>query len=120
MQFQSPMFNKRTDRYGGSLENRSRFLFETIDDIRTARSLVRVGASGHIMTAQQAAAVLDAGCDFVMLGKAAILNPSFPQKVEKNAEYRLPSLPVTESHPREPRLSKKFINYTRTWDGFVR
>lgn len=30
-QFLSPMFNKCTDRYGGSLENRSRLLFEVID-----------------------------------------------------------------------------------------
>lgn len=36
MQLLSPMFNHRTDRYGGSLENRSRFLFEVIDGIRAA------------------------------------------------------------------------------------
>lgn len=35
-QFLSPMFNKRTDRYGGSLESRSRLLFEVIDGIRAA------------------------------------------------------------------------------------
>ncbi|KAJ5641058.1 NADH:flavin oxidoreductase/NADH oxidase [Penicillium herquei] len=36
IQFLSPMFNKRNDQYGGSLENRSRFLFEVIDGIRVA------------------------------------------------------------------------------------
>jgi 2,4-dienoyl-CoA reductase-like NADH-dependent reductase (Old Yellow Enzyme family) len=33
-EFLSPLSNKRTDRYGGSFENRIRFLLETIDAIR--------------------------------------------------------------------------------------
>ncbi|MGD9020952.1 MAG: NADH:flavin oxidoreductase, partial [Lysobacterales bacterium] len=33
-QFLSPEINRRTDRYGGSLENRSRILFEIIEGIR--------------------------------------------------------------------------------------
>ncbi len=33
-QFLSPVTNRRTDRYGGSLENRMRFLFEIIDSVR--------------------------------------------------------------------------------------
>ena len=35
-QFLSPYFNKRTDRYGGPLENRVRFAQEVLDSIRTA------------------------------------------------------------------------------------
>ncbi|CAG7923625.1 unnamed protein product [Penicillium olsonii] len=187
MQFLSPMFNHRTDRYGGSLENRSRFLFEVIDGIRAAchadfqiglrismerygvslvdlqkvaarsireetidfldlavwdyrkttdeppfqgqtllgiftqlpRSSVRIGASGHIMTAEQAAAVLESGCDFVMLGKAAIIDPSFPKKLEVDVNYRLPSLPVTRQFLKDSGLSNNFIEYMKTWSGFV-
>ncbi|MDE6124429.1 MAG: FAD-dependent oxidoreductase [Eubacterium sp.] len=33
-QFLSPETNKRTDQYGGNLENRMRFLLEIIDDVR--------------------------------------------------------------------------------------
>jgi len=33
-QFLSPLTNKRTDRYGGSLENRARFAIEVLDAIR--------------------------------------------------------------------------------------
>ena len=33
-QFLSATYNRRTDRYGGSLENRSRIFFEIIDGIR--------------------------------------------------------------------------------------
>jgi len=35
-QFLSPAMNTRTDEYGGSMENRMRFLLETIDSVREA------------------------------------------------------------------------------------
>lgn len=35
-QFFSPLFNHRTDSYGGSIENRCRFLFETVSKVRNA------------------------------------------------------------------------------------
>lgn len=35
-QFLSPYFNRRTDEYGGSLENRMRFLVETLQTVREA------------------------------------------------------------------------------------
>lgn len=34
-QFYSPLSNFRADRYGGSFENRTRFLFETVDAVRS-------------------------------------------------------------------------------------
>ncbi|NLD38928.1 MAG: FAD-dependent oxidoreductase [Desulfatiglans sp.] len=33
-QFSSPLYNKRTDEYGGSLENRARFTVEVLDKVR--------------------------------------------------------------------------------------
>ncbi|KAK1149003.1 hypothetical protein N8T08_007678 [Aspergillus melleus] len=187
MQFLSPVYNRRTDRYGGCLDNRSRFLFEVIDGIRAVcrpdfqiglrismerygvalsdmqlvaaramreeqidyldlalwdyrkvtqespfagrtllsvfthlpRSSVRLGASGHIMTVEQAVEALDAGCDFIMLGKAAILDPDFPRRAEIEVNYRPPSLPVTDSYLQQSGLSDRFIEYMRTWPGFV-
>jgi 2,4-dienoyl-CoA reductase-like NADH-dependent reductase (Old Yellow Enzyme family)/thioredoxin reductase len=35
-QFLTPRINKRTDRYGGSLDNRMRFLLETVERVRAA------------------------------------------------------------------------------------
>ncbi|CAG8365138.1 unnamed protein product [Penicillium salamii] len=187
MEFLSPLFNKRTDRYGGSFENRARLLFEIIGGIRATcgadfqiglrismerygwslleaqlvakraieeeeidyldlavwdyrkiaqeepfegrsllsvftelpRSSVRLGASGHIMSARQAVEVLDAGCDFVILGKAAILDPGFPNAAEKTPDYHAPALPVTGDWLKRSGLSDKFIEYMRTWEGFV-
>jgi 2,4-dienoyl-CoA reductase-like NADH-dependent reductase (Old Yellow Enzyme family) len=34
-QFMAPNANRRVDRYGGSFENRIRFLMELLEDIRT-------------------------------------------------------------------------------------
>lgn len=48
-QFLSPLTNRRTDEYGGSLENRARFAIEIIDAIRAAvgrRMLIEVRLSG--------------------------------------------------------------------------
>lgn len=36
LQFLSPYYNKRTDKYGGSLENRARFWIETLEKVRKA------------------------------------------------------------------------------------
>jgi dimethylamine/trimethylamine dehydrogenase len=36
LQFLSPYYNKRTDKYGGSLENRARFWVETLEKVKTA------------------------------------------------------------------------------------
>lgn len=48
-QFFSPRINHRTDEYGGSIENRMRFLLETIDRVRNAlpklRLIVRLSVS---------------------------------------------------------------------------
>ncbi|KAF5506264.1 putative NADH-dependent flavin oxidoreductase YqiG [Colletotrichum siamense] len=187
MQFLSPLFNHRTDKYGGSLENRSRFLFEVIRGIRQnckpdfqiglrvslerygvpltemyevlakaireeeidyldlavwdwkkvtqeaplqgktflsifmnlPRSSVRIGATGKIMDLQEAITVLEGGCDFVMFGRAAILEHDFPKRLEENSEHQSPSLPVSEAYLKAQGLSDSFVKYMKTWEGFV-
>jgi NADPH2 dehydrogenase len=50
-QFLSPISNKRTDEYGGSLDNRYRFLSEVIDAVQTVWNgplFVRVSATDHL------------------------------------------------------------------------
>jgi 2,4-dienoyl-CoA reductase-like NADH-dependent reductase (Old Yellow Enzyme family) len=55
-QFLSPFFNKRTDRYGGTIENRSRFAVETLGAVRRA-----VGADFPILIKLNSADFLDGG-----------------------------------------------------------
>ncbi|KAG0357147.1 hypothetical protein BGZ54_000441 [Gamsiella multidivaricata] len=52
-QFLSPFTNKRTDQYGGSLENRARFLLEVIEEVKNnfpkeKPIFVRVSASDNV------------------------------------------------------------------------
>ncbi|GAB9473134.1 hypothetical protein Gpo141_00010292 [Globisporangium polare] len=42
-QFLQTVSNKRTDKYGGSLENRSRFLFEIVDAVKSVWPADRIG-----------------------------------------------------------------------------
>ena len=187
-QFLSPAINRREDRYGGSIENRARIIFEIIDGIRAqcrpdfqvglrlsperfglklaemrevaaevlrqgkidyldmslwevtaepadpafkGRSLmscfaelprggVRLGAAGKVTSAESATWVLDAGCDFVLVGRAAILRHDFPERVRRDPAYQSPALPVTAQHLRHEGVSPRFIDYIATlWPDFV-
>jgi len=186
-EFLSPEGNRRTDRYGGSPENRARLLFEIVDGIRAAcrpdflvglrlsperyaqnlkeirdvaaevmaqakidyldlslwdvtkqpeddrfkgrtllscftdlpRGTVRLGAAGKVMGARTAAAVLEAGCDFVSIGRAAILRHDFPERVRHDPDYVSPALPVTAGHLSDEGVSEPFIAYLHSWPGFV-
>jgi 2,4-dienoyl-CoA reductase-like NADH-dependent reductase (Old Yellow Enzyme family) len=186
-QFLSPTINQRTDRYGGSLENRSRIIFDIIEGIRARcrpdfslglrlsperfdlrlgeildlaqrlmdedridyldmslwdvrkepeeeafkgrtlmsyftdlkRGAVRLGVAGKVMAPQVAVDCLDAGCDFVLLGRAAILHHDYPQRLAADADFRPISLPVTREYLRAEGLGPAFVDYMNTWRGFV-
>lgn len=186
-EFMSPYLNDRTDRYGGSVENRARLTIEVIEGIRRAcgpgfqigwrlsieryglrldelrdiaaeildrelidyldlalwdsaqvvedgafrgktmlsvftelpRKGVRVGAAGRIMGAARAAQLLDESCDFVLIGRAGILQRDFPLQVKANPHYDSPRLPVTAEYLRQGGLSERFIRHMRGWQSFV-
>lgn len=186
-EFMSPTLNTRTDRYGGSVENRARLTIEVMQAIREAcgmdfqigwrlsveryglrledlreiaahildrelidyldlalwdsaqivqegafrgqtmlsvfanlpRKGVRLGVAGKIMSAQRAAQLLDEGCDFVLIGRAGILQRDFPRQVKENPFYQSPQLPVTAQYLRSGGLSERFIAHMRRWPQFV-
>ncbi len=186
-QFLSSTHNKRKDSYGGSLENRSRLLFEIIKGIRSAcgsdflvgvrlsperfgmrleeiitickwlidkgftdfldislwdvfkepeepeykgKSLlnhftglemkdVRLTVAGNIRSAADVHSVIDAGVDFVSIGRAAILHHDFPLKVRDHIDFVPVSLPVSQDYLAEEGLGVKFIEYLKKWPGFV-
>ena len=187
LEFLSPKLNRREDRYGGSLENRARIIFEIIDGIRREcradfqlglrlsperfgvllpeirdvatevmrqgkidyldmslwdytieakdehfagrklldiftqipRGNVRLGVAGKIRDAQDAVKVIDAGCDYALIGRAAILKHDFPEQVRRNPNYASPPLPVSPDYLAREGLSPKFVTYMRTFPGFV-
>ncbi|MCV9927584.1 NADH:flavin oxidoreductase [Flavobacterium sp. LS1R49] len=186
-QFISPLTNRRKDKYGGILENRSRLLFEIIEGIRKTcskdfhiglrlniesrttvieeirdiaaeamiqekidfiefapwgkpvgnvgddllidpflkiftelpRKNVRLGASGRVLSAQHAVQMLENGCDFVMIGRAAILDSNFVNELISDHNYKSPQLPVRTEYLERQGLSPEFIGYLKQWEGFV-
>lgn len=186
-QFLSPEINQRDDKYGGSLENRSRLLFDIIEGVRAAtrpgfslgvrlsperfglrlpeisdvaqrlmregridyldmslwdvfkqpedktlgdrslrswftdldRGKVRLGAAGKITTGEQSLRALEAGLDFVVIGRAAILHHDFPKRVAADRDFKPVPLPVSPDYLRSEGLGDAFVDYMRTWKGFV-
>ncbi|HVY89541.1 MAG TPA: NADH:flavin oxidoreductase [Hyphomonadaceae bacterium] len=98
-------------------EHKGRTLMSFFTDL--PRGSVRLGAAGKVMTGPQAQGVLDAGCDYVVIGRAAILRHDFPNRVKADASYTSPPLPVTVQHLNDEGLSPPFVTYMRNWPGFV-
>jgi 2,4-dienoyl-CoA reductase-like NADH-dependent reductase (Old Yellow Enzyme family) len=187
-QFLSPTINKRTDQYGGSLENRARIIFDIIDGIRARcrpgfllgirlsperfdmkfgeilevaqrlmsegkidfidmslwdsfkepleeafqgrtllsyfteleRGDVRLATAGKINTPDDARRCMEAGADFVVLGRAAILHHDFPKRMAENPDFEPVSLPVTRDYLRSEGLGEVFLDYMASWSGFVK
>jgi 2,4-dienoyl-CoA reductase-like NADH-dependent reductase (Old Yellow Enzyme family) len=186
-QFLSLTDNRRTDRYGGSFENRARIVFEIIDGVRAAcrpdfqlglrlsperyglrliemrelaqevmtqgkidwldmsmwdagkepveeahrgrpllsyftdlpRGPARLGVAGKIMTPRTAAELIEAGADFVLIGRAAILHHDFPVQARRDPGFTPVPLPVSADYLRRQGLGRRFLRYMQTWDGFV-
>ncbi len=83
------------------------------------RGDVAIGAAGKIMSAQQAREVLAAGFDFPVIGRGAILHHDFPQRALADPSFAAIATPVTEAYLRGEGLGAAFVNYMRTWKGFV-
>lgn len=83
------------------------------------RAETRLGVAGKIRTPAEAQAVLDAGVDWVMLGRAAILHHDFPNQALQDPQFEPVSLPVTRSYLANEGLSPKFVDYMAGWKGFV-
>ncbi len=186
-QFISKDINKRTDAYGGDLNNRSRLLFEIVDGVRKTcgkdfllgvrlspekfgmelsevktlckrlvdegnvdfldislwdcfklpedpkyqnisllehfTSLdfkqVKLTVAGKISKAKEVQQILDAGVDFVTIGRSAILHHDFPVKVIENPDFEPIQIPVSKAYLRKEGLSDTFIDYMNRWPNFV-
>jgi len=187
-QFLSSEINHREDRFGGSLNNRARPIFEIIAGIRSRcrpdfqlgvrlsperfgmelgevrtiaqrlmsegqidyldmslwdvckepeaaefkgrslmsyfteldRGTVRLGVAGKVSRPEHARACLEAGVDFVLLGRAAILQHDFPDRTAAEPDFEPVQLPVTRAHLKEQGLGDAFVAYMSGWPGFVK
>jgi 2,4-dienoyl-CoA reductase-like NADH-dependent reductase (Old Yellow Enzyme family) len=83
------------------------------------RGNVRLGVAGKVRTPTDALRCLDAGVDFVLLGRAAILHHDFPQQTERDKNFQPARNPVSKDYLREEGLGEVFVGYMGTWKGFI-
>jgi 2,4-dienoyl-CoA reductase-like NADH-dependent reductase (Old Yellow Enzyme family) len=83
------------------------------------RGDVWLGVAGNIRDPEAVDRAMDAGVDWVMLGRAAILQHDFPRRYAQDPRFEPISLPVTKQHLADEGLSAPFINYMASWPGFV-
>jgi 2,4-dienoyl-CoA reductase-like NADH-dependent reductase (Old Yellow Enzyme family) len=80
---------------------------------------VRLGVAGKVMSPADARHCLEEGCDFVLLGRAAILHHDYPRRLLADAGFTPAPRPVSAEHLRREGLGPAFVDYMRTWKGFV-
>ena len=56
----------------------------------------RLGVAGKIMTTEEAQACLDAGMDFVLIGRGAILHHNYPLLAMADPSFEPIATPVSE------------------------
>ena len=83
------------------------------------RHNTRLGVAGKIRTPREAEATLAAGADWIMLGRAAMLQHDFPNRYQANPSFRPVGMPVTRKYLEDEGISKKFQGYIEgRWPEF--
>lgn len=75
------------------------------------RGNTRLGVAGNIRSGDVAQACLDAGADFVLIGRAAIAHHDFPKQVRKDPDFVMADLPLSREHLTREGVSQEFLNY---------
>ncbi|MCX2719190.1 NADH:flavin oxidoreductase [Lentiprolixibacter aurantiacus] len=83
------------------------------------RGEVKLTVAGNIRTGKDVNNVLQAGVDFVSIGRAAILHHDFPNRVMDDPDFMPVKTPVTKEYLSKEGLGEDFISYMKRWEGFV-
>ena len=83
------------------------------------RGNVRLAVAGKLQSAAAVRAVMEAGADIAVIGRAAITNHDFPRLMQANPDFSMRTLPVPVQTLRDEGLSDTFVDYMRNWKGFV-
>jgi 2,4-dienoyl-CoA reductase-like NADH-dependent reductase (Old Yellow Enzyme family) len=83
------------------------------------RGNTRLGVAGKILSAARVRDCLEAGVDFVLVGRGAILHHDFPKRMTADPDFTAMALPVTRAHLAAEGLGPAFLDYMATWKGFV-
>jgi len=83
------------------------------------RHNVRLGVAGKIRTPQDAEATIAAGADWIMLGRAAMLQHDFPNRYKADPAFKPVEMPVPRQYLKDEGLSEKFQAYIQgRWPEF--
>jgi 2,4-dienoyl-CoA reductase-like NADH-dependent reductase (Old Yellow Enzyme family) len=80
---------------------------------------VKLTVAGKIGRGKQVQEVLDAGADFVTIGRAAILHYDYPRRVIEDSDFEPITTPVSAAYLKEQGLGPAFVAYMRRWKNFV-
>lgn len=83
------------------------------------RKDVKITAAGKIRSGEDVVKAIEAGLDFVAVGRSGILHHNFPTLVMENNSFEPFKTPVSEEHLRTEGLGEDFITYMKNWPGFV-
>jgi 2,4-dienoyl-CoA reductase-like NADH-dependent reductase (Old Yellow Enzyme family) len=75
---------------------------------------VRLGAAGKLSTPADAGRALDAGLDFVILGRAAIVHHDFPARLAADPAFEPLPPPYTAAQLRAEGVSAPFLDYLKS------
>ena len=78
---------------------------------------VAVFAAGKIWSREDAEETLERGADVVALGRSAIVNPDWPQRVRSSVAIERP--PVTRAALAARAVSPRFVDYLTRWKNFI-
>jgi hypothetical protein len=79
----------------------------------------RLGVAGKLTDAARCIACLDAGADFVLVGRGAILHHDFAAQAIADPGFHAAELPVSRAHLEAEGLGPSFVAYMGSWKGFV-
>ena len=84
------------------------------------RGATRLGVAGKLMDAARAQACLDAGADFVLIGRGAILHHDFARRAIADPGFCALPRPVSRAHLQTEGVGPAFMAYLAgTWPHFV-
>jgi len=84
------------------------------------RGATRLGVAGRIMDAATAARCLEAGADFVLVGRGAMLHHDFARRALADPGFRSIERPVSRAHLQAEGLGPAFLQYVAsTWPDFM-
>lgn len=84
------------------------------------RGATRLGVAGKIMDAATARRCLEAGADFVLVGRGAMLHHDFARRALADPGFRSVERPVSRAYLQAEGLGPEFIRYVAgTWPRFV-